>query len=114
MRTKFHPEARGSSGATTVQITGIERRMIQVDPQGCRDVDRRLLRQGRAGLARAWDWPTGYENGSITEVEMKHAKVQSLRSLREELKAVARGEKPAPADASKPSFNSVEAVVRLL
>ena len=27
---------------------------------------------------------------------------------------VARGEKPAPADASKPSFNSVEAVVRLL
>ena len=27
---------------------------------------------------------------------------------------MARGEKPAPADASKPSFNSVEAVVRLL
>ncbi len=45
---------------------------------------------------------------------MKHAKVQSLRSLREEMKAVARGEKPAPADGSKPSFNSVEAVVRLL
>src|ERR1700694_2475403 len=45
---------------------------------------------------------------------MKHAKVQSLRSLREEMKAAARGERPAPADASKPSFNSVEAVVRLL
>jgi predicted transcriptional regulator len=45
---------------------------------------------------------------------MKHAKVQSLRSLREEMKAVARGERPAPAEASKPSFNSVEAVVRLL
>ena len=45
---------------------------------------------------------------------MKHAKVQSLRSLREEMKAVARGERPAPADARKTSFNSVEAVVRLL
>src|SRR6266498_935263 len=45
---------------------------------------------------------------------MKHAKVQSLRSLREEMKAVARGERPAPADAGKPSFNSVDAVVRLL
>lgn len=41
-------------------------------------------------------------------------KIQSLRSLREEMKAVARGELPAPADAGKPSFNSVEAVVRLL
>ena len=45
---------------------------------------------------------------------MKHAKVQNLRALREEMKAVARGERPAPADADKPSFNSVEAVVRLL
>ena len=41
-------------------------------------------------------------------------KIQSLRSLREEMKAVARGEQPAPADAARPSFNSVEAVVRLL
>lgn len=41
-------------------------------------------------------------------------KVQSLRSLREEMKAVARGERPAPADAAKPSFNSVEALIRLL
>ena len=41
-------------------------------------------------------------------------KIQSLRALREETKAVARGERPAPADAAKPSFNSVEALVRLL
>jgi predicted transcriptional regulator len=41
-------------------------------------------------------------------------KIQSLRSLRDEMKAVARGERAVPADAAKPSFNSVEAVVRLL
>jgi predicted transcriptional regulator len=41
-------------------------------------------------------------------------KIQSLRSLRDEMKAVARGEQPAPADAAGPSFNSVEAIVRLL
>jgi predicted transcriptional regulator len=41
-------------------------------------------------------------------------KVQDLRSLRNEMKAVARGARPAPADAAKPSFNSVDAVVRLL
>ena len=45
---------------------------------------------------------------------MTEYKVQGLRSLREEMKAVLRGERPAPADAAKPSFNSVEAVVRLL
>lgn len=45
---------------------------------------------------------------------MKHTKVQSLQSLREEMKAVARGERSAPSDASEPSFNSVEAIVRLL
>jgi hypothetical protein len=39
-------------------------------------------------------------------------KVQSLRSLREQMKAVARGERPAPANAGKPSFNSVDALVR--
>jgi predicted transcriptional regulator len=43
----------------------------------------------------------------------KH-KIQSLQSLRAQMKAVARGERPAPADAAKPSFNSVEAIVRLL
>jgi predicted transcriptional regulator len=45
---------------------------------------------------------------------MTNYKLQSLRSLKEEMKAVARGEKPAPADADQPSFNSVDAVIRLL
>jgi predicted transcriptional regulator len=45
---------------------------------------------------------------------MTRYKVQNLRSLREEMKAVARGARPAPTDAAKPSFNSVDAVVRLL
>jgi predicted transcriptional regulator len=45
---------------------------------------------------------------------MTSHKVQNLGSLRDEMKAVARGERPAPVDAGKPSFNSVEAVVRLL
>ena len=45
---------------------------------------------------------------------MKRAKIQNLRALREEMKAVARGERRAPSGASRPSFNSVEAVVRLL
>ena len=45
---------------------------------------------------------------------MTNYKVQSLRSLRDEMKAVARGKKSAPADAAQPSFNSVEALVRLL
>jgi predicted transcriptional regulator len=45
---------------------------------------------------------------------MTRQKIQDLRSLREEMKAVARGERPAPADAARPSFNSAQAVVRLL
>jgi predicted transcriptional regulator len=45
---------------------------------------------------------------------VRRTKIQSLRSLREEMKAVARGERPAATDATRPSFNSVEAVVRLL
>lgn len=45
---------------------------------------------------------------------MKRVKVQSLRSLRDEMKAVARGKRAAPWDAHASSFNSVEAVVRLL
>ncbi len=45
---------------------------------------------------------------------MKRIKIQSLDSLVHEMRAVARGERPAPADAARPSFNSVEAVVRLL
>jgi predicted transcriptional regulator len=45
---------------------------------------------------------------------MTRYKVQNLRSLRDEMKAVARGVRRAPADAAKPSFNTVDAVVRLL
>ena len=45
---------------------------------------------------------------------MTSHKIQDLRSLREEMKAVARGVRPAPVDAGEPSFNSVEAVIRLL
>jgi len=45
---------------------------------------------------------------------MKRFKIQSLASLEEEMRAVARGERAAPADAAKPSFNSVDALIRLL
>ena len=45
---------------------------------------------------------------------MKRYKIQSLASLEEEMTAVARGERAASADAAKPSFNSVDALVRLL
>jgi predicted transcriptional regulator len=45
---------------------------------------------------------------------MRRQKIQDLSALEREMRAVARGERPAPADAAKPSFNSVEAVVRLL
>jgi predicted transcriptional regulator len=41
-------------------------------------------------------------------------KIQSHQSLRDEMKAVASGERPAPEDAALPSFNSVEALMRLL
>lgn len=41
-------------------------------------------------------------------------RIQSLHELRDEMKAVARGQKPAPTDAAQPSFNSVWALVRLL
>lgn len=41
-------------------------------------------------------------------------KIQNLRSLRDEMKAVARGERPSPSGAAGPSFNSIEALVRLL
>ena len=45
---------------------------------------------------------------------MKHVKIQGHASLREEMKAVARGEKTAPKDARGMSFDSVEALLRLL
>jgi predicted transcriptional regulator len=42
------------------------------------------------------------------------SKVQSFRSLMNEMRGVARGKKAAPLDAARPSFESVEALVRLL
>jgi predicted transcriptional regulator len=45
---------------------------------------------------------------------MKKTRIQSLASLEAEMRAVARGERKAPADAARPSFNSVEALIRLL
>ncbi len=45
---------------------------------------------------------------------MTASKIQTLRSLRDEMVAVARGERTAPADAGRPSFDSVETLVRLL
>ncbi len=45
---------------------------------------------------------------------MKRYKIQTLASLERQMRAVARGERSAPADAAKPSFSSVEALIRLL
>ena len=45
---------------------------------------------------------------------MTDYKVQSHASLQREMMAVARGAQPAPRDAAMPSFNSVEALMRLL
>lgn len=42
------------------------------------------------------------------------SKIESFRSLMGEMRAVAKGEKSAPKEAGKISFNSAEAVVRLL
>lgn len=41
-------------------------------------------------------------------------KIQSLRELRDEMKAAVRGQQPAPDGVGHGSFDSVEAVVRLL
>jgi predicted transcriptional regulator len=45
---------------------------------------------------------------------MTEMKLQRHKDLRAEMKAVARGEKPAPADAARPSFESAEVLLRLL
>ena len=45
---------------------------------------------------------------------MRRYKIQSHQDLRDEMLAVVRGERAAPKDAALPSFNSVEAVTRLL
>ncbi len=41
-------------------------------------------------------------------------KIQSMKSLKGEMQAVARGEQKAPVEVAKTSFESVEAVIRLL
>lgn len=45
---------------------------------------------------------------------MSKIKIQDIKALREEMVAVARGDRPPPPDANVPSFNSAEALVRLL
>lgn len=45
---------------------------------------------------------------------MNTSKLKSIKELRKEMVAVARGEKKAPEDAGKPSFESVEAMARIL
>jgi len=45
---------------------------------------------------------------------MTKPKIQRLQELEAEMRAVARGEKAAPKDAAAPSFNSVDALMRLL
>jgi predicted transcriptional regulator len=45
---------------------------------------------------------------------MTEYKIQSMNDLEDEMRAVARGETPAPAGAARPSFESVDALIRLL
>lgn len=45
---------------------------------------------------------------------MAEYKIQSLSALEAEMRGVARGVRPAPVDAAAPSFESVEALARLL
>lgn len=45
---------------------------------------------------------------------MMKPRVQGMNDLEAEMRAVARGERVAPADAAKPSFESAEALIRLL
>ena len=45
---------------------------------------------------------------------MTKYRIMGHEALKEEMKAVARGERKAPADAAHPSFNSIEALTRLL
>ena len=45
---------------------------------------------------------------------MKPFRIQSFRALSAEMRAVARGERPAPKDAAVPSFESVSVLLGLL
>jgi len=44
----------------------------------------------------------------------RNPRIQGLQALRREMSAVARGARPAPVDAAQPSFESVDALIRLL
>jgi hypothetical protein len=52
------------------------------------------------------DRPQGPKEGTVTEY-----KIQSMDDLEDEMRAVARGEKPAPADTARASFQSVDATI---
>lgn len=45
---------------------------------------------------------------------MTEYKIKTMRELEAEMRAVARSEKPAPTDAAKTTFESVDALIRLL
>jgi predicted transcriptional regulator len=45
---------------------------------------------------------------------MTEYKIKTMRELEAEMRAVARGEKAAPADAARTTFESVDALIRLL
>jgi predicted transcriptional regulator len=45
---------------------------------------------------------------------MTEYKIKTMHELEAEMRAVARGEKPAPADAARTTFESVDALIRLL
>src|SRR5690606_111697 len=49
-----------------------------------------------------------------SEKKMTRHRIISHEALKAEMQAVARGQKPAPPDAANASFNSVEALARLL
>jgi predicted transcriptional regulator len=80
-----------------------------------RDTARGLPRGSpRAGTGRTRNRDGGSRRSGRTEVPMRRVGIQTLRSLIDEMKAVARDERPAPANASAPSFESVAALVGLL
>src|SRR5712691_4275807 len=49
-----------------------------------------------------------------SKTTMASFKIKTHKEIRDEMKAVARGEKRAPADAATPSFDSAEVLLRLL
>lgn len=76
----------------------------------------RLLCQGRAHPKRTRGFPrcrAGRNNERQERAMTKH-RIISHSALRDEMMAVARGEMPAPPDAGEQSFESVEALMRLL